>query len=72
MERLSQEYILRLAFSSSIDREELMLKKYDEYYTAFKDSTLKEIVKEFKETSREHIDLLKDKMLKLNYQEQGR
>ena len=32
MEELSQEYVLNIVFRNSIDKEELLLKKYEEYY----------------------------------------
>jgi hypothetical protein len=66
MDKLSQEYILTTVFNESIDREELLLKKYDEYYNNIKDSDLKDTIKEFKNTSKEHIKLMKDKMIMLN------
>lgn len=72
MDKMSQEYMAKLAFSGSIKREELLLKKYEDYRASLKNSDLKDLIKDFKETSREHLDVLKDKMLKLNYQEQGR
>ena len=65
VEKLSQEYILTIVFSHSIEREELLTKKYDEYFPLIKDTELKDMVKEFKKSSREHISLLKDKMIKL-------
>lgn len=66
MDKLSQEYILTMVFNESIDREELLLKKYDEYYKNIKDSDLKDVIKEFKTNSKEHIKLMKDKMIMLN------
>ncbi|OPZ84793.1 MAG: hypothetical protein BWY74_04096 [Firmicutes bacterium ADurb.Bin419] len=68
MEKLSQEYFMRFSFSNSIEKEELSLKKYDEYYNLIKSNELKEIIKEFMQTSMEHIELLKEKRLKLNYE----
>ena len=68
MEKLSQEYFMRFSFSNSIEKEEQALKKYDEYYKLIKDNELKEIIKEFMQTSIDHIELLKEKRLKLNYE----
>ena len=68
MEKLSQEYFLRFSFSNSIEKEEQILKKYAEYYNLIQDDELEEIIKEFMKTSREHIELLKEKRLKINYE----
>ena len=68
MEKLSQEYILSLLFNRSIEKEELLIKKYAQYYPEIKDTELKGTIKEFKKNSSEHITLLKDKMIKLNIQ----
>lgn len=66
MEKLSQEYILSIVFNESLDREELLLKKYDEYYKNIKDKELKDIIKDFVRNSEEHIKIMKDKMIMLN------
>ncbi|MDQ2085574.1 hypothetical protein RBH29_03890 [Herbivorax sp. ANBcel31] len=66
MEMLSQEYILNIVFNESLDREQLLLKKYDDIHENIKDKDIKNIVKEFTKNSREHIDILKDKMIMLN------
>ncbi len=65
MEELSQEYILSYVFKESIDREQLLLKKYDEYYETTRDKELKGVIRELREQSEEHVNLLKDKMIKL-------
>lgn len=68
MEELSQEYVLSIIFRNSIDKEELLLKKYDDYYDKLKNKELKEVVKEFSKTSREHLKIMKEKMIKLRIQ----
>lgn len=72
MEKLRQEYILTIIFLHSVEREELMLSKYDEYMDngegSKKDTELHTILKEFKSDGKDHIKLLKDKMIKLNIQ----
>lgn len=68
MEEFSQEYVLSIVFRNSIDKEELLLKKYEDYYFMIKDKELKEIVKEFRKTSQEHLKVMKDKMIKLKIQ----
>lgn len=67
MEKLSQEYFMRLSFSNAIEKEEQLLKKYDYYYNLIQDKELKESINEFIKTSREHIELLKSKRLLINY-----
>jgi len=68
MEELSQEYVLSIVFRNSIDKEELLLKKYDDYYDELKNKELREVVKEFTKTSREHLKIMKEKMIKLKIQ----
>lgn len=68
MEELSQEYVLSIIFRNSIDKEELLLKKYEDYYDKIKNKALKEVIKEFKKTSQEHLKIMKDKMIKLKIQ----
>jgi rubrerythrin len=68
MEEFSQEYVLSIVFRNAIDKEELLLKKYEEYYSNIKNKELKEVIKEFKKTSREHLKVMKDKMIKLKIQ----
>lgn len=68
MQEFSQEYVLSIIFRNSINKEELLLKKYENYYGVIKNKELKEIVKEFKKTSREHLNIMKDKMIKLKIQ----
>lgn len=66
MQKLSQEYLLDIAFKLSLDREELLIKKYKEYNEQLDNKELKSIMKEFKKGSREHVKLIKDMMIKLN------
>ncbi|AUG58675.1 MAG TPA: hypothetical protein DCE02_06165 [Ruminiclostridium sp.] len=66
MDKLSQEYMLNIMFNESIDREQLLLKKYDDIFDKIKDKEIKNMLKEFSKNSREHIDILKDKMIALN------
>ncbi|HYE82596.1 MAG TPA: hypothetical protein VEG39_10595 [Clostridia bacterium] len=68
MDEFSQEYVLSIVFRNSIDKEELLLKKYDEYYDIIKNKELREIIKEFKKTSQEHLKVMKEKMIKLKIQ----
>ncbi|MGE5677252.1 MAG: hypothetical protein ACM3ZR_04260 [Pseudomonadota bacterium] len=68
MEEFSQEYMLSIVFRNSIDKEELLLKKYDEYYDMIRNKELKEVLKEFKKTSQEHLKVMKEKMIKLKIQ----
>lgn len=68
MEEFSQEYVLSIVFRNSIDKEELLLKKYEEYYSHIKNKELKEVMKDFRKTSQEHLKVMKDKMIKLKIQ----
>ena len=58
--------MLNIMFNESIDREQLLLKKYDDIFDKIKDKEIKNMLKEFSKNSREHIDILKDKMIALN------
>ncbi|WP_432661818.1 hypothetical protein R9X47_14730 [Wukongibacter baidiensis] len=68
MKKISQEYLMDTAFVLSIEREELLLKKYSQYIDEIDNKELKNLVKEFKKISKEHIKLIKDLMIKLNLQ----
>ena len=72
MEKLKQEYILSIIFFNAIQREELILCKYREYLEQIEDRKksreLYSLLKEFEDDAREHVTLLKDKMIKLNIQ----
>ena len=72
MEELRQEYILSILFAHAIRREELSIEKYINYYdhisTKDKNKELPDLLKEYEKNAREHISLLKDKMIKLNIQ----
>lgn len=68
MEKLLQEYTLSILFSNSLEREELLLRKYTDYYPDIKNKELKDTINEFKKNSQEHIKILNDKMAKLNIQ----
>ncbi len=68
MEEFSQEYMLSIVFRNSIDKEELLVKKYEDYYDMIKNKDLKEIIKDFKKTAQEHLKVMKDKMIKLKIQ----
>ena len=68
MKKLSQEYILTIKFTRALEREELLVKKCEEYLNNLKSGDLKDMVKNFEKNALEHIRLLKDKMIKLNIQ----
>ncbi len=63
-----QENVVNMIFKSSLDKEELLIKKYEEYFPEIKDKYLKDMLEDFRKEAREHIRLLKDKMIKLNIQ----
>jgi hypothetical protein len=60
------DYIVKQSLSDSICREELVTKKYDEYIKNINDAELHETLFFFKETSREHIELIKNKIQKID------
>ncbi|MCX7749619.1 MAG: hypothetical protein N2645_22410 [Clostridia bacterium] len=68
MEKLSQELVLSITFNKSIEREELLIKKYEAYEEGLKDKELKAILNEFRKDAQEHLKMMKDKMIKLNIQ----
>jgi hypothetical protein len=66
MDKLSLEYIMTTSFRTSIDREELLVRKCKDYYKDIKAEELKEFIHDMENNSEEHIKMLKDKMVKLN------
>lgn len=66
MENIKEDYLISTIFNKLITREELLLKKYDEYLLKIKDSEEFGMLKEFVQTSQEHIKVMRKKMLKLN------
>ncbi len=66
MKRLSQEYLMDIAFTLALEREELLLKKYSSYMNEIENKETKNMVKEFKKCSKNHIRSIKDIMIKLN------
>jgi len=68
MQKVSQGHILSIIFSESIEKEELLLKKYDDYMRDVKDRELSDMISEFIDDSRNHIKLMRDKMIKLSIQ----
>ena len=68
MQKVSQGHILSVIFSESIEKEELLLKKYDDYMRDVKDRELSDMISEFIDDSRNHIKLMRDKMIKLSIQ----
>ena len=62
MEGRSLDYLIKQSLTTSVDKEELITKKYDEFIKTNNDSQINETLLFFKETSREHIELLKNKL----------
>lgn len=66
MEQLQQEYILSIYFTYAVERENLLVKKYHDLITENRKNTaVKEIMEEFEKEAREHLSMLKEKMIKL-------
>ncbi|MCT4562842.1 MAG: hypothetical protein N4A68_00730 [Maledivibacter sp.] len=68
MKKLSQQNLMDTAFILSVEHEELLLKKYTEAMDNIDNKRLKKEIKELKETSKEHVKLIKDLMIQLNLQ----
>ena len=66
MQKVSQEHLLGLMFLESIEKEELLLKKYDDYTRDVKCRELSDMINEFINDSRNHINMIRDKMAKFN------
>jgi rubrerythrin len=60
-----------MVFKSAIDREELLIKKYEDYSKNMKSEELKEMINEFKSEAQGHISMIKDKIMQLNLQGLG-
>lgn len=68
MKKLSPKYVIDTAFILSVEREELLLKKYSRAIEDLDNKELKKDIKEFKKISKEHVKLVKDLMIELNLQ----
>ena len=66
MNNISDEILIRHALLSSIEKEVLLIKKYEEYQLSNDRSDLKEMLKEFKKISEEHIEMIKNKLQKFS------
>ncbi len=64
MNNIDVGLIIKQSLINSIKREELLLKKYEEYHPNIDDLEIEELLKEFKKTATDHIDLLKGKLQK--------
>jgi len=71
MKRIPDEFIISMVFKSAIDREELLIKKYEDYSKNTKSEELKEMIDEFKSEAQGHISMIKDKIMQLNLQGLG-
>jgi hypothetical protein len=67
MEKSIQEAIMINSLNDSIEREELLMKKYKDFEMSIQDAEFKELLEEFKEISHEHIALVKGKLSKLKF-----
>ncbi|MTI49626.1 hypothetical protein [Sporosalibacterium faouarense] len=72
MKKVSQEDVLNLAFTKTLNREELLIKKYESFYRQTNNKEIKKILKALKSTSKEHIKLSRELMSNLNIQISGR
>lgn len=66
MRRISEEDVLNISFAKSLNREEMLIKKYNAYYKQSNNKEIKKILVELNKTSKEHIKLIQEIMVKLN------
>ena len=66
MDSLTQEHLFSMAFNHSIDRENQLISKYTEYFKNVKNEEMKDIIRDFEKSSYGHINMLKNKMMRLN------
>ena len=66
MDGRSLDYLIKQSLINSVNKEELITKKYDDYIKNIDDTQINETLLFFKETSREHIELLKNKLGEIN------
>ncbi len=71
MKHISQEYILNFTFVKALNREELLIKKYSDYYKRCNDKETKKMLKNFYESSNYHIKLLRELMMNLDIKVSG-
>ncbi|PRX33587.1 hypothetical protein BX659_103114 [Orenia metallireducens] len=65
MQKISQEYVLAIFFTKALNKEKLLIEKYKAYYPNFKDQETKDMLKEFNKSAQKHVNIMKDKMIKL-------
>lgn len=63
MKKVPDDLIINLAFRNSIDREEMLLRKYDDYFSTAKSEEMRDMLREFKKYSQDHIKMVKDKVM---------
>jgi hypothetical protein len=62
----SEEQPIRRSIFNSIEKEELLIKKYNDYQDSTESKEWKNMLTEFKKNAKEHIDLLKNKLQNFN------
>lgn len=71
MKKIPQEYILNCTFAKALNREELLVKKLNDYYKQCENREMKKMLKTFYKTSNEHSKLLRELMMNLNIKSTG-
>jgi hypothetical protein len=66
MNNNSEEQPIRRSILNSIEKEELLIKKYNDYQDSTESKEWKNMLSEFKKNAKEHIDLLKNKLQSFN------
>ncbi len=71
MKKIPQEYILNITFAKALNREELLVKKLNDYYKQCGNREMKKMLRIFNKTSNEHSKLLRQLMMNLNIKGSG-
>ncbi|MFZ5966895.1 MAG: hypothetical protein ACOYVK_06945 [Bacillota bacterium] len=68
MKQISQKHLMDTTFARSIQREELLMKKYEDYYELIENKELKALLKEFKKNAKDHLRLINEMIANMNLQ----
>ncbi|MBC7765165.1 MAG: hypothetical protein H7Y41_01680 [Hyphomonadaceae bacterium] len=66
MKNLAHDAIIDQSITTAIDREELLLRKYEHYKDILEDAETSALLKECATSARDHIDMLKNTLQKLD------
>ncbi len=72
MKKISQEDVMNMSFTLALNKEELLMKKYNLYFGQTKNKEIKSLLKELNKESKEHVKLMMELMSSLNIQITGK